>query len=567
MTSFDPRQSKQPEGNNGLLLAVFVAVAAMMGWEYFNPPVAPAASPVAVSSTPSIAGVLPGSPEMQISNDVHDLAATPSASSVERIALSNNVLTGGVALTGGRIDELLLSRYDIELKGEDRVSMFSSSGKRIHFFDAGWQSTAVPVPNGNTPWQAQGSSLTASSPLVLKWNNDRGQEFLRTFSLQNDAYTVRVVDEVINRSDEDVQIGHYAQIHKADGLEKGGEGYTAEQSTFYNFIGPEALIDGVKYESNYDDIKTDKKIKYTGEKGWLGIKSRYFLAALIPDQQSENTWQFKYSNVAGRDFYSVIVQTPQASRVAANGGIYTKSYSLYIGPNKRNEMAKESVGLEESVDYGWYQVISLPLYSMLMYFGNMFGNLGVAIILSTVVLKVLLLPLANKSYRSMARMKLITPEMEALKERLGDNREQMGLEMMKLYKKHKVNPASGCWPMLVQIPIFFAFYKVILISFEFRHAPFVGWIHDLSANDPFFVLPVLMGVSMFFQQKLNPPVADPIQRKVMSALPVIFTVMFAMFPAGLVLYWVVNNVLSIAQQWYIMRRLEAQTSTTPKGKK
>lgn len=559
MTSFDPRKGKQPESNNGLLIAVLAALVFMMGWDYMNP-----VEPVQLTqkeslTSPTNTEKLPGSPEMMIQSNASAVGQTSSnVVNAERIHLSNNVLNGAVALTGGRIDELLLSQYDIVLNGDERVAMFASSGKRIHFFDAGWQSATIAVPNGNTDWKAQGLSLTAQSPLVLKWENKQGQEFLRTFSLTENGYTIRVVDEVINRSNNDIQVGHYAQIHKADGLEEGGDGYTAEQSTFYNFVGPEAIVDGIKLEHDYTDIKDEKQIKYTGEKGWLGIKSNYFVAALIPDQQSENTWRFKYSNYAGRDFYSVIIQTPNVNRVAANGGIYTKSYSLYVGPNKRNEMALESVGLEDSVDYGWYQVIALPLYAMLMYFGDMFGNLGVAIILSTAVLKILLLPLANKSYRSMARMKLITPEMEALKERLGDNREQMGVEMMKLYKKHKVNPASGCWPMLVQIPIFFAFYKVILISFEFRHAPFIGWIHDLSVNDPFFVLPVLMGLSMFVQQKLNPPAADPIQRKVMSALPVIFTVMFAMFPAGLVLYWVVNNVLSILQQWVILRRIEKQ---------
>lgn len=562
MTSHDPRQGKQPEGNNGLLIAAFAAVALMMGWDYFapNPEVAP--QNVEAQQTISVDGqTLPGQPEV-MSSDKHQAnpsSALPVAAKsrkVERLPVESESFYGGVALTGGRIDELALKNYTVTLEGDTPVQIFSPSGKRVHFFDAGWQSMNVPVPSGHTQWQAKGDVLTAKSPLVLTWKNGEGQEFTRTYTLDKTGYTIRVTDEVINRSSRDVQVGHYAQIHKADGLEQGGDGYEEEMSTFYNFIGPEGVIEDIKYEHDYDDIKKEKSFKYAGQKGWMAIKSRYFVAAILPDQQTENTWQFKHSNVNGRDFYSTIVQAPVVNRVAANGGTYTKSYRLYVGPNKRQEMAKEGIGLEDSVDYGWYQVIALPIYSSMMFFYDHTGNLGLAIILVTIALKLLLLPLANKSYRSMARLKQITPEMEALKERLGDNREQMGLEMMKLYKKHKVNPASGCWPMLIQIPIFFAFYKVILISFEFRHEPFMLWIHDLSAHDPFFILPLLMGASMWFQQKLNPPATDPIQRQVMQALPVIFTVMFAFFPSGLVLYWLVNNVVSIAQQWVITKRLE-----------
>jgi YidC/Oxa1 family membrane protein insertase len=558
MTSFDPRKSKQPEGNNGLLIAAFVAVAFMMGWDYFAPKNTPAVTEVSSVNTVTVDGnKLPGQPEVltQIGEE-HSVQTAKTENHTIRLPLESDSFSGGVALTGGRIDDLSLKNYTITLNGDETVKIFSPSGKRVHFFDAGWQSVNTPVPVGNTTWQAKGTDLTAQSPLVLSWQNDQGQEFIRTFSLDEKGYAIRVVDEVINRSSQDIQVGHYAQIHKSDGLESGGEGYEEEMSTFYNFIGPEGIIEGIKYEHDYDDIKKEKFFKYTGEKGWLAVKSRYFLAAILPDQQTENTWQFKHNKIEVRDFYSAIVQAPIVNRVAANGGSFTKSYRLYVGPNNRQEMAKEGIGLEDSVDYGWYQAIALPIYSSMMFFYDYTGNLGLAIIIVTILLKILLLPLANKSYKSMARMKQLTPKIEDLKERLGDNREQMGLEMMKLYKEHKVNPASGCWPMLVQIPIFFAFYKVILISFEFRHEPFMLWIHDLSAHDPFFILPLLMGASMWFQQKLNPPATDPIQRQVMQALPIIFTIMFAMFPSGLVLYWFVNNVVSIAQQWFITKRIE-----------
>lgn len=558
MASYDPRQGKQPEGNNGLLIAAFVAVVFMMGWDYFAPkPEMTENAPTQQTSMTVEGAQVPGQPDViaqgssQVSNNIET-----TSTKVKRLPVESASLVGGVALTGARLDDLALNNYTVTLDGDEKVRILSPNGKRIQFFDAGWQAVGVQVPAGNSVWEAKGDALTPKTPLVLTWSNEDGQEFTRTYTIDNSGYTIRVVDEVINRSSRDIQIGHYAQVHKADGLEQGGDGYEEEMSTFYNFIGPEGVIEDIKYEHDYDDIKQEKAFKYTGQKGWIAIKSRYFLASIIPDQQTENTWQFKYSNLNGRDFYSAIVQAPMVNRVAANGGTYTKSYRLYVGPNKRQEMSKESVGLEDSVDYGWYQVIALPIYSSMMFFYEHTGNLGLAIIIVTVILKILLMPLASKSYRSMAKLKQLTPKMEALKERLGDNREQMGLEMMKLYKEHKVNPASGCWPMLIQIPIFFAVYKVILISFEFRHEPFMLWIQDLSAHDPFFILPVLMGVSMFLQQKLNPPATDPIQRQVMSALPIVFTIMFAMFPSGLVLYWFVNNVVSIAQQWMITKRIE-----------
>lgn len=561
MTSLDPRKNRESGSNTGLVIAVAAALVFMLGWDYFSPKQPLPQAVVEQRSENALAPTLPtsaGATSVEISKE--------QAVTAPRIPVESESFTGSISLAGAKLDDLVLNSYSVTLNGDEPFRVLSpEGGKRVQFFDAGFGSNQVSVPNARTVWQTSSEKLTASSPLVLTWNNGEGQEFTRTISISKDGYTLKVVDEVLNRASKDIQVNHYAQIHRADGLEKGGEGYEEEQSTFYNFIGPEAMVDGMKHEYEYEDIQSEKQISHTGAKGWMGVKSRYFLSALIPDQQATQNWQFRHNKLAGRDYYSVTLQDPTLTRVVS-GGSYTKSYRVYVGPNKRQVMQEEGVGLEDSVDYGWYHIIALPIYSMLMFFQEWTGNFGVAIILSTIVLKIILLPLANKSYVSMARMKQLTPKMEALKARCGDNREMMGLEMMKLYREHKVNPASGCWPMLVQIPIFFAFYKVILISFEFRHAPFIGWINDLSAYDHFFVLPVLMGVSMWFQQKLNPPIADPVQRQVMQALPIIFTVMFALFPSGLVLYWLVNNVLSIAQQWVITRRIENAGTAKPKAK-
>jgi YidC/Oxa1 family membrane protein insertase len=294
-------------------------------------------------------------------------------------------------------------------------------------------------------------------------------------------------------------------------------------------------------------------LRESGRQGWVGMTTPYFMSALLPDQTDQHTATFRNTKVAGADFFSLDLQAPAV--VVAPGQYVEKVTRLYAGPKKFDLLAAEGVALEQVIDYGWYHVIAKMFFDGLRAINGVVGNWGVSIIIMTIILKILLFPLANKSYKAMSEMKKLQPKMEQLRERYGDDREKMAQEMMALYRHHRINPMSGCWPMLIQIPIFFAFYKVILISFEFRQAPFFGWIQDLSIQDPFYVLPVLMGLTMVIQQRLNPPAADPVQQKVLQFMPVLFTVMFLWFPAGLVLYWTVNSVLSVAQQWWIMRRM------------
>jgi YidC/Oxa1 family membrane protein insertase len=250
------------------------------------------------------------------------------------------------------------------------------------------------------------------------------------------------------------------------------------------------------------------------------------------------------------------MHAPTAS-VVAPGEVVEKNYRLYVGPQSMRELQKENFDLHRAVDFGWYHAIANIFHEVLLWLQDLVGNMGIAIILLTILIKIMLWPLASKSYRSMAALKKLHPKVEALKKKHGENqRDKMAMEMMALYREHRVNPMSGCWPMLIQIPIFFALYKVVLISFEFRQAPFYGWIQDLSIADPFYVLPIMMGLTMVIQQRLSPPITDPVQQKVFKFMPILFTVMFLSFPAGLVLYWTVNSVLSIGQQWLITRRVE-----------
>ena len=539
----DPRHQHKQESS--VFPAIILSLVAVIGWQYYQS----TQQSIQPDTQIEAEGSVPGAPEMQTSTTS---AITPSDQplTTKRISVMSDTLTGSIALTGGRLDALSLNGYFEEKNSAEHVTLFAPDGEEAHFFDAGWQSMSTPVPSGNTAWQANQNELTRDLPLILSWDNGQGQIFTRTFKMPEDGYLITVEDKIFNQASQPVSVGHYAQIHKSFSGKIGAE----DMGTFYNELGPMAVVDDLKYEYDYDHVKDHGRIKEQGIQGWIGIKSQYFMAALVPDQQEDTLWQFKYSRMNGKDFYSVITQMPAQEMVMANGGVYTKSYQVYAGPNIRDEMAKASVGLENAVDYGWFHFIALPIFKMMMWFYDFTGNLGLDIILATIIIKLLLWPLAAKSYRSMAKLKEIQPEFLRVKEMHGDNREMAAMAMMKLYQEHKVNPMSGCWPMLIQIPIFFAFYKVILLSFEFRHAPFVFWLDDLSAKDPYFVLPVLMGATMYWQQKLNPPAADPIQDKVMKALPFIFTLMFMMFPAGLVLYWTTNNLLSVLQQWYIMRQ-------------
>jgi len=293
----------------------------------------------------------------------------------------------------------------------------------------------------------------------------------------------------------------------------------------------------------------------------VGITNQYFMAGILPGtvdgKDVPSSRQFRHATATGpdgatHDVYTASVSWPNV--VVPAGGNAEVKYSFYVGPKHYALLKAADNYLERAISWGWFEPLVKPLYAVLTWLHGHLGNWGLAVIGLTLLLKIVTFPLANKSYRAMAKMRRLQPEIEKLKERYKDDQQNLALETMKLYKKEQVNPLSGCWPMFIQIPIFFAMYKVVLVTFEFRHAPLGLWISDMSVHDPFFVLPVLMGISMFVQFKLNPPPADPTQAMMFQWMPVFMTVMFLWFPSGLVLYWLTNNVLSVAQQWVIMRR-------------
>ena len=562
MQMLDPHGQNNGNDNRNMFVAVALAAIAILGYEYISAPKQVVVNDQAktVIEKPIIktedGTALPGTPENlhadknKIVNDI----ATSSEPAVKRIAIHSDDFNGSISLKGGRVDALSLPKYKTSIDSDETITLFHSGGENAHFFDAGWlTNNENDAPNGNTIWQASGNILSVGNPLVLTWSNKKGQIFKRVFTINNDSYAIEITDSIENKSANNANFTHYAQIHKT-GVDTEGSGsmYDAERSSFYNFLGPMGIVDGLRVEAGYDDLK-DAPVKRTATQGWIGMTSRYFIASLVPDQITPQTFLWRHSKLGNRDFYTVVMQ-PNEITVPAGGSV-ENTYTLYAGPKVASELSKVNSSLVKAIDYGWFNVISQPVHKMITWFHDILGNYGLAIIAVTIVLKMLTYPLSYKSYSAMAKMRKLQPRLAKLKERYGDNKEQFAMEMMGLYKEHKVNPLSGCWPTLIQIPIFFAFYKVLLISFEFRQAPIALWIKDMSVMDPYYVLPVLMGISMMVQMRLSPTSADPNQQMMVKIMPVIFTFMFLWFPAGLVLYWLTNNIVSILQQLYVNKKL------------
>jgi len=527
----------EKQGSNKLLAALFVAVALLFAVDYLEKKYAPAE-----------AQVVKADPLAPNKGDLFN-KKTPNLEDIKPINLQTEKYNVEVDLIGGKITKLELLEF-VEKKGEETlVSIFkkkSKESKTAMLFDAGWLANKFETPDANTAWEVAGQS---SNSLMLK-NINENLTFYRTFFFNEDNFLTDIEDKVINNSDSEIQIAHYSQIHHI------GEREDKLANSFTNYTGPEAVIDAEKIKADYKDLKDGKTFENNGSNVWAGVTSQYFSGVIIPNNANDNTVKFKHTKIGGDNYYTALVRT--APKSLKSGENLIEKFQIYAGPKSTKILEEQGLDTEirlpSMLDYGWFHVIAKGIYDALMFVNGYVNSLALSIIIITILLKTLLFPLANKSYVSMAKMRKIQPEMKRLQEKYGNDRQALGLEMMGLYKKHNVSPASGCWPMLIQIPIFFAMYKVILMSFEFRQAELGLWIHDMSMKDPFFVLPILMGLSMIIQQRMNPQPLDETQKMVMNVMPFAFTVLFLFFPSGLVLYWLTNNVLSIAQQYIIMKK-------------
>lgn len=569
-----------------LILAVAISLAIIVGFEFLWPKPEPQQSPTpsaeqvqdsADSSVPTAAdaakpgtapvgGVAAGTAAPQDREAALEQAAA-------RVEIDTPALSGSIALTGTRFDDLTLKEYrEAPDPGSPNIVLLSPKGTAKPYyaefgFVAGSRDIAVPGPD--TTWQAQGDRLTPDQPLVLTWDNGQGLIFTREISVDEDfMFTVR--DTVENTGDAPVTLFPYGLISR---------GYTPETLGFYILHeGPLGVFDGTLKEIDYDDLRDDKMIEQPSTGGWIGITDKYWLTALDLSNETESKTRFVYQGNGGHRYQVDFLGAGQ--QVAPGGSITTKT-DFFAGAKevKLLDHYAETYNIDRfdlAVDFGWFYFLTKPFFYALDFLYGLLGNFGLAIIAFTVAIKLVLFPLANKSYKSMSKMKRLQPKMKELQERFGDDRQRLNQEMMALYKQEGANPVSGCLPILIQIPIFFSLYKVLFVSIEMRHAPFFGWIKDLSAPDPttmfnlfglipwdppsflhIGVWPLIMGLTMWLQQKMNPAPPDPVQARIMMFLPVLFTVMLAGFPAGLVIYWACNNILSVGQQWLIMRKVDA----------
>ncbi|HMR30611.1 MAG TPA: membrane protein insertase YidC [Geminicoccaceae bacterium] len=495
-----------------------------------------------------------------------------------RVRIDNGRLHGSLALTGNRIDDVTLADYHLTVDpASPDVELLRPAGHpEAYFGEFGWvpAQQGIVVPDNSTPWTSDSTALTRDAPVTMTWDNGQGLVFGQKVAL-DDNYMFSVTRSVTNNGAEPVALHPYAL------LSRWGTPHTLGYYILHE--GPIGVLGGTLHEIDYHDLQEDGAVELPSTGGWLGFGDKYWLAALVPDQQDDIKAKFSYTPHNGEPRYQI--DYLGAALTVAPGSTVTFTDRMFTGAKEVDKLDgyADSLGIplfDRAVDFGWFYFLTKPIFHVLDFFYRLTGNYGIAILLLTLVVKILFFPLANKSYRAMSQMKKLQPEMMALRERFADDKMKMNQELMALYKREKVNPMSGCLPIVVQIPVFFALYKVLFVNIEMRHAPFFGWIQDLSAPDPTTIFnlfglipwtpphflmigvwPLLMGITMFLQTKLNPQPADPVQAKVMLFLPVMFTFLFATFPAGLVIYWTWNNILSISQQWVIMKRMGVANPT------
>jgi YidC/Oxa1 family membrane protein insertase len=507
-------------------------------------------------ATPSpAAGGVPSTPQITASNAPSaTVPATPTAggSAEGQVAVTTDLFTLDIDLRGGSILNLLLNDYPVSLEQqEQKFQLLKPSEPGLFVAQSGLiGAEGSEAPTHESVYRASGSQFVMedgkdSLSVDLNWTGESGIEVTKRFTFTRGSYRVRVDHEVRNAGATQWSGREYRQLVRGRPAEKTGSSF------IYTYTGGAIYSPEEKYEKISFDDMDESKLSLDVTDGWIAMLQHYFLAAWVPPTTQEDHF---YSNVLPGGRYVLGAYTP--STTLSPAADYTFSSSFVAGPKLQDELEAIAPGLELSVDYGWLTVIAKPIFWLLKQIQSVVGNWGWSIILLTLIIKLVFFKLSETSYKSMANMRKMTPRIQALKDRYGDDKQRLNQAMMDLYKKEKINPLGGCLPIVVQIPVFIALYWVLLESVELRQAPFIFWIRDLSIKDPYFVLPLIMGVSMFIQQKLNPAPPDPMQAKIMMSLPFVFTIFFAFFPSGLVLYWVTNNVLSIAQQWYITRQIE-----------
>ena len=561
--------------NKNVLLAVILSTAILIGWSFYfeNPEEAQRKRAEIQGKTETqTSAQKPEAPQSSKINPAKSISRNEALKESDRVLIENKNLSGSISLRGALIDDIILKNYRETLDANSKPIVLLSPKKyeQGYFVESGWATTKsdVKVPDNNSLWQIkEGKKLTTNSPVTLEWNNREGLIFLKKIEI-DDKYLFKITEIVRNDKNKAVDLFHYGQITK-----------NAKPTTENFYILHEGLVGVVDKnlkEETYSAVEKEKKT-YNGKSGWFGITDKYWMSAIIPESGKSFKGEYSFTGNYKANFIISEPNTigPQKST--------TSNIKIFIGAKEvypiDDYAEKEKIDrFDLAIDWGWFYFITKPLFFVIDYIFKIVGNFGVAIIILTALVRIVFFPLSNYSFKSMAKMKVLQPEMLRLKELYKDDAKRTQQEMMALYKREKVNPLSGCLPILVQIPIFFAVYKMLFVTLEMRHAPFFGWIKDLSAADPTTIFnlfglipwepptflmigiwPILMGVTMYFQQKLNPAPPDPIQAKIFAWFPFIITIMLASFPSGLVIYWTASNILTMAQQYYIMGKTTVKT--------
>ncbi|GDX35464.1 MAG: membrane protein insertase YidC [Candidatus Fonsibacter ubiquis] len=561
--------------NKNVLLAVILSTAILIGWSFYfeNPEEAQRKRAEIQGKTETQTSIQkPEAPQPSKANPAKSISRNEALKESDRVLIENKNLSGSISLRGALIDDIILKNYRETLDPNSKPIVLLSPKKyeQGYFVESGWATTKsdIKVPDNNSLWQIkEGKKLTPNSPITLEWNSREGLIFSKKIEI-DDKYLFKITETVRNDKNRAVDLFHYGQITK-----------NAKPTTENFYILHEGLIGVVDKnlkEETYSAVEKEKKT-YNGKSGWFGITDKYWMSAIIPESGKSFKGEYSYTNNYKANF---IISEPNtiSPQKSTTGNI-----KIFIGAKEvypiDNYAEKEKIDrFDLAIDWGWFYFITKPLFFVIDYIFKIVGNFGVAIIILTALVRIVFFPLSNYSFKSMAKMKVLQPEMLRLKELYKDDVRRTQQEMMALYKREKVNPLSGCLPILVQIPIFFAVYKMLFVTLEMRHAPFFGWIKDLSAADPTTIFnlfglipwepptflmigiwPILMGITMYLQQKLNPAPPDPIQAKIFAWFPFIITIMLASFPSGLVIYWTASNILTMAQQYYIMRKTTVKT--------
>jgi YidC/Oxa1 family membrane protein insertase len=593
----------QSDNNRNMIIAIVLSVVVLFGWQFFiaGPQMQQAQKRQELAAQQAAQDTSLATPAATTNGALPAAtAATPAAvtdstqagtyqtrdaalGASQRVAIDTPALSGSISLTGGRIDDLKLKDYTETVeKDSPIITLLSpSGGPNGYYIESGWvpaSGGSAALPDGNTVWSLEGSnqSLTVATPISLRWDNGAGLVFHRAITV-DDKYLFSITQTVENTSAGDVALFPYSRVVR--------QGTPKVANFFVQHEGPLGVLGANNLVSKkYTDVQHDGQNDWTSATGgWVGMGDKYWATAIIAEPGSPLNARFSATKQNAVDVYqtSFVESTPVV--VPAGGKAESKTY-VFAGAKQTHvidgyDKTYKFDRLELLIDWGWLHFITRPMFDLLQFLYGILGNFGLAILSVTVLVKAIFFPLANRSYASMAAMRRVQPEMKAIQERFKEDRAGQQTAMMELYKKEKINPLSGCWPVLIQVPVFFSLYTVIFISLEMRHAPFFGWIVDLAAPDPTNVFtlfglipwtptalpfiggllhlgvwPLIMGVTMWVQMKLNPPPADPTQAMIFNYLPIVFTFMLGTFPAGLVIYWAWNNTLSVAQQYFIMKR-------------